>query len=366
MSFASRVAVDEHLPPGSDALFQLGEQSNFDLSAEWFQLLSKTSVPDSLSPCFYLIQHDGNVKGIVPMLLPVEGGSAGLVTGLTNFYTTLFRPLLDEEITADELASSLRQIVVESRASILRFDAMDPEHRSFALMKSALRKAGLMPFEFFHFGNWYLQVDQMTWEDYLKTLPGKLRNTLKRLGKKFMESGGHFKVLNGRGTDFDEALGAYQKIYASSWKKPEPYPDFIPEFMRLCAEKGWLRMGIAYLDLQPVAVQFWLVLHGKACIYKVAYDEKFSAFSPGSLLTGRLMQHVIDVDHVNQVDYLIGDDPYKKQWMSHRRERCGIVAYNPRSLKGLWGGASETAKRLIKPFWLNMRARVMQIVEKKK
>ncbi len=34
---------------------------------------------------------------------------------------------------------------------------------------------------------------------------------------------------------------------------------------------------------------------------------------------------------VLDVDYLTGDDPYKKDWMTHRRERWGITAFNPRT-----------------------------------
>jgi hypothetical protein len=47
------------------------------------------------------------------------------------------------------------------------------------------------------------------------------------------------------------------------------------------------------------------------------------------------MQHVIDADRVRIVDYLSGDDEYKKTWMSHRREFWGLVAFNPRSVPGL-------------------------------
>jgi CelD/BcsL family acetyltransferase involved in cellulose biosynthesis len=50
-----------------------------------------------------------------------------------------------------------------------------------------------------------------------------------------------------------------------------------------------------------------------------------------------MMQHVIDVDEVVEVDYLVGDDPYKKDWMNHRRERWGIVAYNPSTFLGVVG-----------------------------
>jgi hypothetical protein len=53
------------------------------------------------------------------------------------------------------------------------------------------------------------------------------------------------------------------------------------------------------------------------------------------VLTAKLMQHVIDVDRVKVVDYLSGDDDYKKMWMSHRREFWGITGFNPRSFRGL-------------------------------
>jgi len=41
------------------------------------------------------------------------------------------------------------------------------------------------------------------------------------------------------------------------------------------------------------------------------------------VLTAALMQHALDVDRVQTVDYLIGDDAYKREWMSHRREPAG-------------------------------------------
>jgi CelD/BcsL family acetyltransferase involved in cellulose biosynthesis len=38
------------------------------------------------------------------------------------------------------------------------------------------------------------------------------------------------------------------------------------------------------------------------------------------------MRHVLDVDRAAVVDYLTGDDAYKRDWMSHRRERVGVSA----------------------------------------
>jgi len=71
-------------------------------------------------------------------------------------------------------------------------------------------------------------------------------------------------------------------------------------------------MGLAKLNGAPVAAQMWTVAHGRAAIYKVAYHEAYKQYAAGTLVTALLMEQVIDVDRVTEIDYLIGDDAYKK------------------------------------------------------
>lgn len=348
----------EDLPAQAVSLFDAGEHESFNFSADWFRLLSATSLQRHQTPRLYQAEAEDGVQVILPLLFSASSRRITAVSGLTNFYTTQYRPLLAPEADVDALTAVLRQVLKDTKAASLRFDAMDPEHPSFSMLFQALRQAGMIPFKFFGFGNWYLDAKNLSWETYLKQLPGKHRNTLKRLGKKFTEAGGGFKIVVDQDPDIEQAIQAYQAVYAVSWKVPEPFPDFIPGFIKMCAQRGWLRLGLAYMHDQPVAAQFWIVMHGKACIYKVSYDEKYSEFSPGSLLTGQMMRHVIEVDQVQEVDYLIGDDAYKKIWMSHRRERWGIVAYNPRTIKGLWGAVREILARSVK--WLLKRVGVFR------
>jgi hypothetical protein len=223
---------------------------------------------------------------------------------------------------------------------------MDPSAPSYRLMLEGMRMAGWQPFQFFAFGNWYLPV-RASWTAYLAQRDGILRSTIKRMSKKFGAGGGMLEIVTD-GADMARAIDAYQTVYATSWKKPEPYPEFMPGLARTCAGLGYLRLGLAWLNGRPIAAQLWIVSHGRAEIYKVAYDEGFKAYAPGTLLTALLMEHVIEIDRVSEVDYLIGDDPYKKSWMSHRRERWGVIAYNPRSLGGLAGWGRESLGRLVK------------------
>jgi CelD/BcsL family acetyltransferase involved in cellulose biosynthesis len=111
---------------------------------------------------------------------------------------------------------------------------------------------------------------------------------------------------------------------------------------------GALRLGIIYIDGEPAAAQLWIVHNGCALIYKLAYDERFADLSVGTILSAALFQHALDVDKVAVVDYLSGDDAYKKDWMSARRERWGILALNPRSLHGALAIARHIGGRAVK------------------
>lgn len=333
------------LPSGCEALFHAGEQDSFDLSADWFGLLEAKVFPES-GTRIYVLLRDGKVRGVLPFFFLRTGMWLRQANSLTNFYSSLYRPLLSPSVTSDELAGYLRMILRDARIDVLRFDAMDPAHLAFDLLESGIHQAGLKPYRFFGFGNWYLPVQGRSFQTYFQELPSQLRNTIRRREKKFFAAErGRLEIVTGNG-GLEEAIAAWRKIYGSSWKAAEPFPEFVPGLIRMCAARGWLRLGLAHYDGEPIASQIWIVSHGRAAIYKLAYDEKFAHLSAGTVLTAHLMHHVLDVDKVKEVDYLIGDDDYKKDWMSHRRERWGIIAYNTKTARGMAGAATQMLSEL--------------------
>ena len=71
-----------------------------------------------------------------------------------------------------------------------------------------------------------------------------------------------------------------------------------------------------------------------AAIFKLAYNKDFTRFSPGTVLTAALLEHVICRDNVNTVDFLTGNDDYKKDWMSAKQPLYGIQLCNKRTWRG--------------------------------
>lgn len=320
----------------ASSLFAAAEQDSFDLGAEWFKLLIGHGLPNPSQAIFGVVSEKVGISCVLPML---KDGRC--LRSLSTYYSSLFRPLAVESLAAHNLASIFREAKCRFGVTSVRLHAMDPGHASFALTMAAMREAGLSPFSFSDFGNWYLPAEGVDFKEYLAGLPSRVRNTVRRREKKLLHDGGTLRILTGP-EDVETAVDAWAQIYGHSWKKPEPYPEFVPELLRLASRRGWLRFGLAELAGAPIAAQIWIINGGRAAIYKLAYDETYAKYSAGTILTARLMQQVLDVDRVSEVDYLIGDDAYKQDWMSHRRERMGIIAFDPNTLRGALGIARQS------------------------
>jgi CelD/BcsL family acetyltransferase involved in cellulose biosynthesis len=344
------------LPKSSAALFADGAKESLFLSQPWFANLAETVAAGRHRPRYYAAEPiaPGGPEGLLPALVAAD--TPRVLRGLAAPYTCLFAPLIGGGTAAPDmpLAALAAAIRGERPAwSMVRFDFLPRDWPLYDALVTSLREAGYVVGTYFNFGNWFEPIAAPSIDAYLAARPSVLRNTIKRKAKKLEKLGTSQFVMITGGAELDAGLAAYQKIYAASWKEPEAYPQFIPGLMRTCAAAGWLRLGVIHVGGEPAAAQFWIVVNGKATIYKLAYDERFEALSVGSILTLKMAQHVIEIDRVREIDYGSGDDAYKKDWMSRRRELWGIVAYNPRTIAGLAGAMRHCGGRTLA--WLRQR-----------
>ena len=285
-----------------------------------------------------------------PLMQQLAGGP---VQALGNYYTCLYGPvgpagdLLD--LAAAQWLAAVQELRRTPGASVIRLQPLDGDSAWLAALQQGLRAAGYWTDRFFCFGNWFQPVPEGGFAGYWAQRPSMLRNSVER-GRRRLDRAGPWRVeihLNDP-SGVERALEAYLAIYAQSWKVPEPCPGFMPGLVRMAAAEGWLRLGVLWLGNVPVAAQVWLVHGAKANIYKLAYVKGQEKLSAGSVLTAALMQHVMDEDHVSEVDYLSGDDAYKRDWMAQRRERVGLVAFDPRSPRGLVAATRHFGGRWIR------------------
>lgn len=323
------------------ALFDVAGRDNpFACSAWTVNFIEQVCDVDS---GFVILETGDSAPAL--MLLRSASGNPRRLSCVANYYCSLYSPVISSPPHREEAVRHLVNALTDARPCFDSVDFSPLDASECNPLGRAFRRRNWYAKRYFCFGNWYLPVSFDSFDAYMATRPSQLRNTLRRKSKKFEDAKGRLEVV------VDPAMAsagidAFDAVYGRSWKQPEPFPDFVPNWARTCAKNGWLRLGLAWLDGTPIAAQFWFTKDHRAFIFKLAYDEEYGALSAGTLLTAHLMKHAIEVDRVTEIDYLSGDDEYKKTWMSERRERVGLRACNLRSWGGLLSAAYESCGEL--------------------
>lgn len=331
------------LPP--PVLEALDASGNVFLTRPWFENLVETVIGDREVLRLYTVVDEDRAL-LLPMMVRRGWLHSCTLAGLQNYYSSLFGAVAHGALERRQTQALVAQLS-RGRFHVIDLHPMDRESAFYNELRQELLSAGWWTGSYFCFGNWYLPCHGHPYIEYQQNLPSHLRNTIRRKRRQVGAHNVRIELVTGNDR-LEQAIADYVAVFNSSWKKPEPYPRFVPGLIRACAAQGWLRLGLAYVGTTPVAAQIWIVAGGVASIFKLAYSERYAKLSLGTLLTATLMQHVIDVDQVREVDYLTGDEPYKKDWMSHRRERWGIVAFDPGSLRGVLNGLKHFGGRALR------------------
>ncbi len=354
-----RYASLEALPDGYGALFQAAERESFFNGALWYRaLLATTRAPgDELH--LYGLEEKGSGRPLA--LLPAsssprERGPCGarLLSGCHSVYTMAFAPLLSPALT--ERRTALQALIGALASDRPRWDVvslrlLDRGSDLFDPLLEAFRACGMTPEPYFQFGDWYEEIAGRSFDDYLAGRGKSIRKTLARAVRNFADrTDGRYELFTGEGSP-DRAIAAFNQVYATSWKEPESHPAFIQRLMRDCAARGVLRLANLYLNERPVATWLVILANSTAILFKTAYDAKLpSNLSVGGVLTYKVMQHLIDEEKAARIDFGIGDETYKTKWMSGRRERWGIMAYNRHTPRGALLGSLAQGRALARKF----------------
>lgn len=339
----------QRLPPALAGIFNAAAHASFFALPAWYDLMARYGVTPDTETRIHSDERPGSAAALT--LQTVEDRAGCRLLSLANAYSVehgLLHP------SGSDLETGLARIIGEILDETPHWDGitlseLDPRDLAYDVAVTALRRAGFLVERVFHSGNWFEDTAGLRFADYLSARPAELRNTWRRKRRRAVAAGlkvSFFAELAG----IDQAIADYEAIYARSWKPPEAFPRFMLALIRLAAETGALRLAIATLDGVPAAAQFWIVWNGRAIIYKLAHDKRFDEFSLGTLLTMELAERVLEDDRPHEIHFGRGDDPYKKLWLSRRRERWGISAANPRTVRGLRFGLKREAAKLYHRF----------------
>jgi hypothetical protein len=318
----------------------------------WFNMF-EDAIPLAGAEITTLLFKDNSYLPLQQSLTDLGFGLKGrYLQSLSNYYSPFFG-LCPSPVESPQL---FIDVVTQAETYFKQFDRIDmlPLFYDEAVYwKSAFSQIGFKGFIYQQSTNWYHDNIESV-EHYWSLRPSRLRNTVKRKRDKLMrDEQYHIEITQPKNkTELNQYLIDYHHVYFDSWKKIEPVPAFIDALAHYAFEKNELRLGLLYHGDNPVAAQIWFVNDKTAFIYKLAYRTAYAEQSVGTVLSAALFDYVIGEDGVSSIDFLTGDDNYKKDWMQSSRPLYGIQLCNSRSLVGK-ASALRNYVSGIKKHWSN-------------
>lgn len=173
-----------------------------------------------------------------------------------------------------------------------------------------------------------------SWGSFERTLGANLRGDLRRRFRRLVEAGRQLELHRLGPEEWEESdreLEALLAAHRHEWAgtpseqslEQEGMRAFYRRLLSVLLPTGALHFTLLRLDGSTVAWHFGFLWRGTLHWYKPVYDVRRRELSPGKLLLGKLVSMAIDAG-LSEIDFGVGNEPYKLQWTRSARELSDI------------------------------------------
>lgn len=194
----------------------------------------------------------------------------------------------------------------------------------------------------------YLSLNE-SWRDPDACISRNRRQSLRRKRRKAEQLGPvAVEIQNNSCADVQAALDVFIDTEARSWKGrtrtalafDARQRNFYREFCQAAVRCGILRMCFLKIGQHVAAAQICAVFDDRFWSLKVGYDEKFSEYSPGELLTHELISHAAKMG-LASFEFCGKEAPWTLGW-TDKAHAIAAVRYYPYNVYGLIAFVEET------------------------
>lgn len=351
------------LPDHYHELFDRNFDNNFYSSCDWFKTLYEATTEAGTQLLIFGVEEQNKALGIMFMTQTRKRQGLFMIkklSSLTNIYSVTYAPLLncEEKTELEILQKIIKKIRVHTQKwNIITFRNIDKSSSLFNKLCELLNNSNYSVHTFFCHKNWYEYTKNTDFDTYLSKRKSKMKSNHRRRLKKISNDLGKPEFqLYSKFDNIEYAIKEFNNIYALSWKGQEKHPEFIEKIIRMAAAKNILRLGLYSANGRTLAAKITFATKTCGHMYKTAYDPKYRKYGAGTAINMFMIEHLLNVDKVELLDFGIGNETYKSDFMETSKERWGITAYNkntiPGYLYGLYYEARQFAKkcyRLLNP-----------------
>ena len=303
----------------------------------WLKNFEQYLVSNDEQALYLVAQDEGRVIALFAFLIYHKSKlNVKKMRTMANFYTTFYSPLVTDGLDVDELTSALAKYIDEklSDVTVIEYEPLR-SGEVFSDVASKCREIfGYSVRQYPCHINRFESVEGDSFDTYWARRPSRLRNTLKRKSKALAKSHRfEIEII----TESEGVSAAYEKfrlVYEQSWKTTESSPEFIHSVLVELANIGRAKLGILSVDGEPAAAQIWFRINEDWAVFKLAYREAYKPYSVGTILSAAVIESFFNGGSFKHLDFLSGDDSYKRDWMSQSRSHYGIEMINRRHLTG--------------------------------
>jgi predicted N-acyltransferase len=333
---------------------------------------------------YTLLVYDdqGRVVGIAPWYLERSLAGAGTIHFLgdgevCSDHQTLLCTPGREEAVADAIADWLaddRPTVSDwltgqthDRWDRLEFDCIDQQDLAMIRLVLQLEARGCLAHRDPGLNCWMIDFPE-TFDAFLAKL-SKNRRAQARKAMARLDDTAHYQLRQvERAEDFQRGWNILVDLHQRRWRSlgepgcfaSETFATFHRDVARRLLERGELRLWWLEHDGQPVSVEYQFELGDTIYAYQSGVAPEALDIEPGRMTQVATKRWAI-THGVKRLDYLRGDEDYKKNWRAQPRPTWNLRVAAPRTAPkiahGVW-----VAKHNVKN-WLKKRLRKSQLTE---
>ncbi len=195
------------------------------------------------------------------------------------------------------------------------------------------------------------------WTDPYQQLGRSRRQSLRRKMRKAEKAGPvDIKVISPAANEVDRLFDKVMEIEAKSWKSRAGtalaqdlrQAEFFRNYAHRAARKGILRLCFMHIGEAAAAMQFAVVWENRFWSIKIGYDEGFSEFSPGELLTLELIRHGAE-QGLASFEFCGKEADWTRKWTQTAQDIAALRLYpaNPGGVAALLHDAVRIGKQTL-------------------
>ncbi len=244
-----------------------------------------------------------------------------------------------ERGTENEAARALADFVLTQMHDwdVLRLSDMPQDSIFKHALESLCRERGVR-FNHGHSSRIAIIPLPRSWEAYLGSMTSSHRyNVVSRMRKLERQFRVRFFAWSDA-ENIDVAVDRLISLHHLRWQErdvshafssPE-YIGFHRELIRVCLERGWLKLYCLEVNNVIIAMHYCYRFRNEILEFQGGFDPAYAQFGPGRLITAYSIKDAIE-DGNTVYDFLKGEYEHKETWTKEKKETQFLVAYRGNS-----------------------------------